>query len=385
MEKKNPSENNTFLTQQRYLKMIEEVQDYAIILMDKDGNIQNWNKGAEKIKGYSDKEILGKNFKIFYLPEDREALLPQRLITEAAESGRAAHEGWRMRKNGTVFWGNVVITALHDKDNNIIGFTKVTRDLTERKLAEDQKERDAKSIALQNRQLEEFAYITSHDLQEPIRKIQTFINLIQRDIDNRKNLEIYLPKINASAGRMVTLIKDVLNFSRLSQMPEQFLPVALNTIVKDVVNDFELMVTERDATINVGPMPVVNGIPVQLTQLFANLISNALKFNTGKPVISITAAIVDDPFSSSPFENLKYHSIKIKDNGIGFDQQYADQAFQPFKRLTTEFNGTGIGLALCKRIAENHKGSISVATTPGQGTEFTILFPAAPATPIKNT
>ena len=378
MEHKSPSEINPFLTQQRYLKMIEEVQDYAIILMDKDGNIQNWNRGAEKIKGYSDKEILGQNFKIFYLPEDRNAGLPQRLITEAATTGRAAHEGWRMRKNGTVFWGNVIITALHDEGKNVIGFTKVTRDLTERKLAEDQKERDAKSIAQQNRQLEEFAYITSHDLQEPIRKIQTFINLIQRDIDNRKNLEMYLPKINASAGRMVTLIKDVLNFSRLSQLPEQFSDVPLDGVINDIIIDFEVMIAEKDATITTNKLPTVQGIPVQLVQLFTNLISNALKFTTGKPVITITAALVGDPFSNSPLEKLQYHSISVKDNGIGFDQQYADQAFQPFRRLTTEFTGTGIGLALCKRIAENHKGSISVASAPGQGTEFTILLPAKP-------
>lgn len=373
---KNPSEINTFLTQQRYLKMIEEVQDYAIILLDKDGIIQNWNKGAEKIKGYTEKEALGQSFRIFYRIEDRETFLPQRLITEAATSGRAAHEGWRMRKDGTTFWGNVVITALHDEDNNVIGFTKVTRDLTERKIAEDQKERDAKSIAQQNRQLEEFAYITSHDLQEPIRKIQTFINLIQRDIDNRKNLETYLPKISASANRMVALIKDVLNFSRLSQMHEQFLAVPLDDILKDVITDFDLLIAETAATITVSPLPVVNGIPVQLIQLFSNLISNALKFNTGKPVISITAEPVTDTFSTTLSENAaQYYSIKIKDNGIGFNQEYADQAFQPFRRLTTAFTGTGIGLALCRRIADNHKGSISVESVPDKGTEFTLLLP----------
>ena len=373
---KNPSDINTFLTQQRYLKMIEEVQDYAIILLDKDGIIQNWNKGAEKIKGYTEKEALGQSFRIFYRIEDRETFLPQRLITEAATSGRAAHEGWRMRKDGTTFWGNVVITALHDEDNNVIGFTKVTRDLTERKIAEDQKERDAKSIAQQNRQLEEFAYITSHDLQVPIRKIQTFINLIQRDIDNRKNLETYLPKISASANRMVALIKDVLNFSRLSQMHEQFLAVPLDDILKDVITDFDLLIAETAATITVSPLPVVNGIPVQLIQLFSNLISNALKFNTGKPVISITAEPVTDTFSTTLSENAaQYYSIKIKDNGIGFNQEYADQAFQPFRRLTTAFTGTGIGLALCRRIADNHKGSISVESVPDKGTEFTLLLP----------
>lgn len=145
------------------------------------GDVQNWNKGAQKIKGYTEKEILGKNFSTFYLPQDIADGLPFRLISEAAVAGRAAHEGWRVRKDGTAFWGNVVITALHDEQNSIIGFTKVTHDLTECILAEEQKDRNTQSIAMQNKQLEEFAYVTSHDLQEPIRKIRTFTNLARKN------------------------------------------------------------------------------------------------------------------------------------------------------------------------------------------------------------
>src|SRR5690606_5601664 len=125
-------------SQELYHKMIEEVQDYAILLLDRNGFILNWNKGAEKIKGYSEKEILGKNFRIFYLDHDRKSKLPERLIEQALQTGRAMHEGLRLRKDGTTFWGAIVITALHDENNNIIGFTKVTRDLTEKKIAEDQ-------------------------------------------------------------------------------------------------------------------------------------------------------------------------------------------------------------------------------------------------------
>jgi PAS domain S-box-containing protein len=366
---------NLFQSEQRYHRMVEEVEDYAILMMDRNGNIQNWNRGAEKIKGYTEKEILGKNFSIFYLPHDRENKLPQTLITQAAETGRAVHEGWRQRKDGTAFWGYVVITALHDEHNNVIAFTKVTRDLTERKLAEEQKERDARSIQIQNRQLEEFAYITSHDLQEPIRKIQTFINLIQRDMDNRKNLETYLPKMSASANRMVALIKDVLNFSKLSAEPEQFESVDLKEVINGVLTDFELAIAETDAVLDIDALPQVFGIHVQLTQLFSNLISNALKFNNGQPVIAITAARTIHNPSDIPLNPPCSYTIKIKDNGIGFDPQYTEQAFQPFRRLTTTFSGTGIGLALCKRIVENHKGTISVISAPGKGTEFTIILP----------
>jgi PAS domain S-box-containing protein len=357
-----------------YHKMIEEVQDYAIILLDKNGNIVNWNKGAENIKGYSEAEIIGKNFSIFYLPEDQKTMLPNKLIAQAAEEGRATHEGWRVRKDKTTFWGFVVITALHDENDVIIGFTKVTRDLTERKLAEDQKDKDAKSIQLQNRQLEEFAYITSHDLQEPIRKIQTFISLLEKNIDNRENLLKYLGKINTSADRMVTLIKDVLDYSRLSHAPEQFMATDLNVVVKEVMIDFELLIAEKNVEIHYSGLPVITAVPIQMKQLFHNLIGNALKFNDKEqPVIEIASKhmdIINDNNIAEPF-----YVLTVKDNGVGFDQKYADQVFQPFKRLDSSYTGTGIGLALCKRIANNHKGFIEVLSEEGRGTTFTISLP----------
>jgi PAS domain S-box-containing protein len=119
-------------TDERFSKMVSEVEDYAIILLDKDGTILNWNKGAERIKGYKEKDIVGQNFRIFYLPQDRQNMLPERLIYEAVDKGRAKHEGFRVRSDGTTFWGTIIITALHDDKGNIIGFTKVTRDLTEK-------------------------------------------------------------------------------------------------------------------------------------------------------------------------------------------------------------------------------------------------------------
>jgi len=362
--------------EQQYQKMVEEVQDYAILLLDLNGNIQNWNKGAEKIKGYSEAEVLGKNFSLFYLPQDTSSRLPQSLIAEATENGRATHEGWRVRKDGSTFWGSVVITALHDDNGDVIGFTKVTRDLTERKLAEEEKERDRKNIEIQNRQLEEFAYITSHDLQEPIRKIQTFINLAKKNMGNQEVLDTYLTKMGASAEKMVALIKDVLTFSRLSQDKSQFTIVNLKNIVQDIITDeFELLIKEKNVQISAPVLPNVSAIEVQMHQLFSNLIHNAIKFNDGQhPLIEINHQLVNANNSSG--ENSRYHKITVSDNGIGFDQQYADKAFQPFKRLTNSHQGTGIGLALCKRIVDNHSGTISVASIQGKGSTFTILLPA---------
>lgn len=353
-----------------YHKMIEEVQDYAILLIDRQGIIQNWNKGAEKIKGYSESEILGQNFNVFYLPEDRKKQLPQQLIAQAAETGRAHHEGWRVRKDGSTFWGYIVITALHDQQGNVIGFTKVTRDLTEKKRAEDQREKDDKRIALQHQHLQEFAHITSHDLQEPIRKIQTFAGLARKNADNRESLYTYLGKIDSAAQRMVNLIKDVLDFSRLSQSREQFSIVDLNSIILEVLDDFELSITEKKAKLTIAELPSLYGVPIQLKQLFSNLIGNALKFSPEAPEITVSYHKTQNP----PTAQI-HHVINVEDKGIGFDMQYAEQAFEPFKRLTSQFAGSGIGLALCKKIIENHNGTIQVLSEPGKGTVFTITLP----------
>lgn len=356
----------------RFQRMIEEVEDYAIILLDAEGNIRNWNRGAEKIKGYREDEVLGRNFSIFYPAQDRKDRLPFRLIAEARANGRATHEGWRLRKDGSTFWAYVVITALHDELGDIIGFTKVTRDLTERKLAEEQKDRDAKSIETQNKQLEEFAYVTSHDLQEPIRKIRAFIDLARQDMDDRDSLEFYLEKIDSSADKMIQLIKDILAFSRLSHEQSEYSRIDLNQVLLNVLSEYEILIAEKAAEIQIDTLPVIMGIPVQIHQLFSNLVSNAIKFNKAVPKIKITC---QDAGKASMGQAKKCHLITVSDNGIGFEQKYADQAFEPFKRLTAGFQGTGIGLALCKKIVENHGGTITVQSEPGKGTTFNLCFP----------
>ena len=364
-------------SEERYHKMIEEVQDYAIILLDRDGYIQNWNLGAEKIKGYTDEEIIGKNFRLFYQPHDREDKLPERLITKAHDTGRAVHEGWRLRKDGSKFWGLVVITALHDDENKIIGFSKVTRDLTERKLADDRMLDYAKEIEFRNKQLEEYAYIASHDLQEPLRKIQIFAEMLEGSLHNETLAKKQLEKINAAAQRMSNLIKDVLKYSQLSRADELFEEVDLNKVIHTIKEDFELLIAEKNVQLENTPLPVIKGIPTQLHQLFANLLNNAIKFSSENPLIEISYEEASPELTLLyPHLNssLSFAKITVKDNGMGFEQQYGEQVFKMFKRLTDN-SGTGIGLALCKKIVENHGGEISVISEPGVGTEFTILLP----------
>jgi PAS domain S-box-containing protein len=384
-------QRNTELKQseERYHKMISEVQDYAIILLDRDGIIQNWNVGAENIKGYKASEILGKSFEIFYTEGDQANRLPAQLLTIARTQGKATHEGWRVRKDGSRFWGSIVITALHSNRGEIIGFSKVTRDLTERKMAEDKLREYASELESQNRDLEQFAYIASHDLQEPLRKIQTFTELLQRQIPGNENTKQYFQKISNSAQRMSDLIKAVLNYSKLSKEVERLAMVDLNVIIENVKSDYEVLIQEKHAIIEHDHLPVVDGIALQLNQLFANLIANSLKFNSQEPVIRITTKIIRRSETDNGDENLtsdQYHQINFTDNGIGFELKYAKQIFNMFQRLHGKqvYAGTGIGLALCKKIAENHGGFITAVSEPGKGATFSVYLPVSlPVNTIK--
>ncbi|MBL0740533.1 sensor histidine kinase [Chryseolinea lacunae] len=370
------------LSEERYHQMVAEVQDYAIILLDPEGNIQNWNMGAQYIKGYSS-EIIGQNFKLFYTAEDQRNNLPGSLLEKAKSTGRAVHEGWRVRKDGTKFWGSIVITALHNKTGDLIGYTKVTRDLTERKQAEEKLLAYAKELEIRNRDLEQFAYVTSHDLQEPLRKIRTFTDIIEKNPDNTALVNRYFAKINKAAERMTDLIKSVLNYSRLSQNSSPLAMVDLNDVVAQVKSDFELLIAEKQAVIVHDTLPSIPANRPQLEQLFSNLISNAIKFNENNPVITLRARTVNTHEALNPPHDLPAQmlmEIAVADNGIGFEPQYAKLIFTMFQRLEDQatYAGTGIGLALCKKIMENHHGYIAVASERGKGTTFYVYFPLHP-------
>lgn len=362
---------------QRYYKMVEEVENYAIILLTVDGNILNWNVGAHKIKGYSEDEIVGKHFSVFYTENDKKSGLPNRLISQAASEGKAVDEGWRMRKDGTKFWGNILITALHDQEDHIIGFSKVTRDLTDKKLADDQLLAYSKGIELQNRQLEEFAFVASHDLQEPLRKIRIFSDMVHSNLHDTALIEKNLLKINSSAQRMSILISDILKYSQLAQFDNLFEQTDLNAIIKSVKDDLDILIAERDAKIIHGDFPTINAIPIQMNQLFHNLISNSIKFSEGQPQLKIISKTqtCTNPQYIGQIAGRDYLHLEFSDNGIGFDDKYGAEVFKLFQRLHSDKKGTGIGLALVKKIIDNHQGSIEVHSEVNRGTTFNIILP----------
>lgn len=235
-----------------------------------------------------------------------------------------------------------------------------------------------------NKELEQFAYVASHDLQEPLRKLQTFSHLLRDRFAPQLNegALTYVEKITSSAARMSHLIKDLLDYSRLSHNKPLFQPIDLNAIVSSVLSDYELLIAQKKATIKVGELPTVEAIPIQMNQLFHNLIGNSLKFvrKTADPLIEIKCAPAKREEIES-FVKLKkdktYFKFIVSDNGIGFSQQYADQIFSIFQQLNdkSKFGGYGIGLSLCKRIVENHRGVIYANGVENEGATFTFLLP----------
>ena len=232
-----------------------------------------------------------------------------------------------------------------------------------------------------NSELEQFVYITSHDLQEPLRKIRLFSDLVMGSADSlpapsRNHLE----KINATALRMSVLLKELLNFTQLNR-EEGFEPTDLNTIVEKAMEDLELVIQQKSAEVRTDKLPVINAVPVQMHQLFYNLINNALKFTRPgeKPVVEIRSVPPNLPAANAKHlqGETDYVEIVVKDNGIGFDQQQAQQIFKIFQRLhnRTAYSGTGIGLALCKKVVTHHYGDIYAISQPGKGAAFHVLLP----------
>lgn len=344
-----------------------------------------------KIIGYPKNEQWDYDKYLQYIHhEDR--YMVQNAFQQALKTGRMAYEARIIRPDKTERWIRVNGTTMYDKKRTPVRLLGTTLDITDQKVASEALENmvlertkellhSNEQLERSNHELEQFAYIASHDLQEPLRKIQTFADLVKDHLHDKTTTERYFSKINSSAQRMSMLINDVLNYSRLTKTGEQFADADLNRILKQVLSDFELLIEQKQAVITHSELPVIKGIPLQLNQLLSNLISNSLKFSENKPEINISWRILSANEVERKYPRLNvdntYIELIFKDNGIGFEQQYAEQIFIIFQRLNNQriYSGTGIGLALCKKIVEHHQGIITASSEKGQGATFTIILP----------
>ena len=291
-----------------------------------------------------------------------------------------------------------VFVELYRKNNQLILHEKkllaanrsLQKEIEERKASEEkvkllnaQLVKNVSHLKAVNEELDQFAYVASHDLQEPLRKIQVFSDKILLNNNHDENTEKYFKKIIGSSKRMQSLINDLLSFSRHSIGDTDFKKTDLNSVLLEVKNDLDIQIEKSKAVIHINKLPAIWGIPSLVKQLFSNLVSNAIKFkkeNTA-PVVNISAEMMKpgeiNGLTKNDTDINKYSIIKVADNGIGFDEQYAGEIFRVFKRLHSyhEFEGSGVGLSICKKIIEKHNGFICAESEPGNGSVFTIGFP----------
>jgi PAS domain S-box-containing protein len=356
--------------------LVDTIRDYAILLLDPEGTITTWNAGAERLKGYTEAQAVGQNFSMFYTDEDRTAGLPQTLLATAAREGRVENEGWRVRRDGTRFWANVLITAIREPDGTVIGFGKVVRDLTERRGA-DQAIRDANArLERTNKELDRFAAVAAHDLQEPLRTIAGFSGLLveRHGAELDGNARRYLDHITSGVTRMSQMVDDLLDYARAAEssgVPGD--TVVLTDAVGVVLGELQATIDEHGTPIEVD---VATDLHVHAEErdveaALRNLISNAVKFAAVEgPRVTIRATLPD---------GAQEIRVDVIDNGMGIDPQDRPRLFQPFARLPSAAGrpGTGLGLAIAQRVIERNGGAIGVDSTLGAGSRFWFTLPAA--------
>ena len=342
----------------------------AIITIDERGTVESFNPAAESLYGYTAEEIYGKSVKALMPSPHREqhdSYLANYVHTGTAKFIGMGREVEGQRKDGTRFPLDLSVSELQ-LDNKRL-FTWIARDITERKRAEKVLYRYTEELKRSNADLEQFASAASHDMQEPLRTIASFAQLLAKQYKGTlgKDADEFITYISEGAFRMQALIQDLLAYSRLTTQGESLKSVEVSKVVDHAMHNLQIAMKESQAEVSLDSLPVVQGDPAQLAQLFQNLIGNALKFRGEKPPrIHIRAE-----------SNGQFCTLAVEDNGIGIDPKFGDRIFAIFQRLHTrnEYKGTGIGLALCKKIVERHGGRIWVESQPRKGATFYFTLP----------
>ena len=371
-EARRQSDERNRLNEIRFRLLIDAVKDYAIISLDADGLVTSWNSGAERLKGYSADEMIGQHVSRLYRKEDIERGNLQNELRQAAAAGHVEGEGWRVRKDGSQFWAEVVTSGLRAADDELIGFVIIDRDISARRAAE--KQIQALNLELTqrvdelggvNRELESFSYSVSHDLRAPLRHVDGFARILKEEHSAKMTPEaiIYLDRILTAATHMGQLIDDLLNLAKIGRLELRRERAQIAGLVKQAIAELPPEAKERNIEWWVEPLPELNCDARLLKLIFTNLLSNAVKFtrNQANAVIEVGSRVTDGQAT-----------IFVRDNGVGFDMQYADKLFGVFQRLhrQEDFEGTGIGLATVQRIVRRHGGEIWAESQLNSGTTF---------------
>jgi len=365
--------------------LVESVKDYAIFMLDPEGYITSWNRGAERIKGYHATEIIGKHFSVFYPPEAIAIQHPQHELEIAIREGRYEEEGWRVRKDGELFWANVVITAVHDPETGELrGFAKVTRDLTERRRMESEVHEERLRAEATQRALEqrdEFISVAAHELRTPLTALNLKVQGVTQALHNagRDGNTAAIPRL---AGRLDDGLKQI---ERLGELVERLLdvshivqgklvmelePTDLAEVVEHVIDDFREPAERAGSELcfSASGDGVGTWDRTRLEQAVINVLSNAIKYGSGHPIEVVVEGTDHDT------------RLSVTDHGIGIAPADLERIFTRFERAapTRHYGGLGLGLYITRNIVEAHGGAIHVTSHPGESTTFTIELPKQP-------
>jgi two-component system, LuxR family, sensor kinase FixL len=359
------------ISAERELTSIREALDRSAIvaITDRAGTIIHVNDKFCQISKYTREELLGQNHRIL-----NSGYHPKEFFIEmwkCISNGKVWEAEIRNRaKDGTFYWVNTTIVPFLDANGKIYQYVSIRYEITQRKIAEEREKIYSSKLLRSNQELQDFASIAAHDLQEPLRKILTFGERLKAKAGTALSDDSrdYLERMMSAAGRMRTLIDDLLSYSRVHSNAKAFAATDLNEVISGVLSDLEVRIEQTHAKVEVSKMPTVDADPSQMRQVFQNVIGNALKFHRPNipPVVKVNAV-----------ESAGICRITISDNGIGFEEKYLDRIFTIFQRLhgKLEYEGTGVGLAVVRRIIERHGGTITATSQPDHGSNFILTLP----------
>lgn len=355
-------------SEERFRFMIEGVRDYAIFMLSPDGVIESWNSGAQLIKGYSPSEVIGKHFSLFYRPEDLEAGKPQAELKAALEHGRAEEEGWRVRRDGSVFWANVVIAPVYDTGRQLRGFVKVTRDMTERRRLHE--------LEKSSKRMSEFLAMLAHELRNPLAPIRNAITILQLEPSPSPLVRSSRDMIDRQLTHMTRLVDDLLDVGRLTTGKIRFKTeqVSYNQVVARSIEAVRPLFDARRHRLKAdipAASPLVQGDATRLAQVLQNLLVNAAKYTPEAGLIGLKVWQEGTQLYTS-----------VRDNGLGLSSQALSQIFELFSQgdaqTAARESGLGIGLTLARSLVEMHGGALHAESEgPGRGSTFTFFLPNA--------
>ncbi|WP_339749444.1 CheR family methyltransferase [uncultured Rubinisphaera sp.] len=360
---------------ERFRTLVEQVQDYAIFMMDPEGRGTSWNVGVKRLLGYEEQEFIGKNLtNLIFTPEDVAEGIPQQVLQEAAEKGSAANDRWRIRRDGTRFWSTGITTALRNDEGELIGFMKVMRDQTEQKRLEDELRRIAADLAEANRRKDEFLATLAHELRNPLAPIRTGLEVMKNARNDEHVFEEIRGTMERQTQQLIILVDDLLDVSRITRGKLRLKKslVKLSDIIRSSIEASRALIDEaqHELHVSIPEEPIyLQASPYRLAQVISNLLNNAARYTPEHGQIWLTA-------EAEPEQVV----ISVKDNGIGIAEEMRENIFEMFSQIDHHMEsgetGLGIGLTLVKSLLEMHKGTIEVFSDgPDQGTEFHIKLP----------